>query len=337
VRGLRRWILKLLPLLALAVLLVQQSSAVCDKCVVPVEPGVDVYEPGQKAIIAWNGTREDLILWTDVKAPGGETKVLEFMPLPSEPVVEEASVDSFMRAAELLSSSFGVRWYSVVGARKLGEFKVEIVVHEVIGPHNITVVRAEDVDELVGWVEAFLNVSGVEFEPGFLESVSGVVDHYLRMGMNYFVLDILTVEPGDRSVKPVLYSFETDRLYYPLVVSTVVEGWTDVTLFIITEGKIPVYEPFQTFASKAITVEELKFIDDRLAELFNSDHIWLTGLTWRGPTSEFDRDLVLESWRLNEARRDTLSLCSAYLSAAALIALSSALLLRASRGQPRPS
>ena len=209
--------------------------------------------------------------------------------------------------------------------------------HEVIGPHNITVVRAEEVEELVGWVEAFLNASGVEFDPGFLESVSGVVDHYLSMGMNYFVLDIVTVEPGGLSVKPILYSFETDRLYYPLVVSTVVEGWTYVTLFIITEGKIPKYEPFQTLASTAITMEELKSIDDRLVELFDSDHVWLTGLTWSGPTSELDRDLVVKSWRLNEARRDTLSLCSAYLSAAALIAFSSALLIRASKRHPRLS
>jgi len=337
VRGLKRWILKLLPLLALAVLCVQQAPAVCDRCIVPVEPGVDVYEPGQKAIIAWNGTREDLILWTDVEAPKRETKVLEFMPLPSEPVIEEASVDSFMRAAEVLSSSFGVRWYSVVGARKLSAFEVEVVVHRVIGPHNITVVRAEDVEELVGWVEAFLDASGVEFEPGFLASVSGVVEHYLSMGMNYFVLDIVTVEPGGLSVKPVLYSFETDRLYYPLVVSTAVEGWTDVTLFVITEGKIPRYEPFQTLASTAVTREELKSIDDRLVELFDSDHVWLTGLTWSGPTSELDRDLVVESWSLNEARRDALSLCSAYLSAAALFAFSSALLIRALRGRPRPS
>ena len=332
-----RRVLRLLPILVLAVLCVQQSLAVCDRCVVPVEPGVDVYEPGQKAIIAWNGTREILILWTDIEAPGGETKVLEFMPLPSEPVVEEASVTSFMMAAELLSSSFRARGYAVSEARKLGEFKVEIVVQEVIGPHNITVVRAEEVEELVGWVEAFLKASGVEFEPGFLESVSGVVDHYLSMGMNYFVLDIVTVEPGGLSVKPILYSFETNRLYYPLVVSTAVEGWTDVTLFIITEGKIPRYEPFQTLASKAITMEELKSIDDRLVELFDSDHVWLTGLTWSGPTSELDRDLVVKSWSINEARRDALSLCSAYLSAAALFAFSSALLVRASRGRPRRS
>ncbi|MEM3666844.1 MAG: hypothetical protein QW222_07180 [Candidatus Bathyarchaeia archaeon] len=37
---------------------------------IPIQPQVSVYEPGQKAIIAWNGTEEILILSTDVTANG---------------------------------------------------------------------------------------------------------------------------------------------------------------------------------------------------------------------------------------------------------------------------
>jgi hypothetical protein len=47
-----------------------------------------VVEAGQKAIVAWNGTHEILILSTDISS-SNETEVVEIMPLPSNPVISE--------------------------------------------------------------------------------------------------------------------------------------------------------------------------------------------------------------------------------------------------------
>lgn len=64
-----------------------------DRCILPITDA-DVYGPGQKAIIAWNGEVERLILSTDLYATA-DTKVLEVLPLPSEPSVSEGSFQSF--------------------------------------------------------------------------------------------------------------------------------------------------------------------------------------------------------------------------------------------------
>ena len=65
-----------------------------DRGMIPVIEGVSIYEPGQKAILAWNGREEIMILSTDVSS-SEETLVVEILPLPSKPVVEAASFDSF--------------------------------------------------------------------------------------------------------------------------------------------------------------------------------------------------------------------------------------------------
>ena len=53
-----------------------------DGGMIPWPPQVSLREAGQKAIIAWNGTEEALILSTDVRSSESAT-VLQFVPLPS--------------------------------------------------------------------------------------------------------------------------------------------------------------------------------------------------------------------------------------------------------------
>lgn len=69
-------------------------SVYADRGMIPVDPEVSVYEPGQKAILAWNGHEEVMILSTDVTS-SKETLVVEILPLPSKPTVEAASFQSF--------------------------------------------------------------------------------------------------------------------------------------------------------------------------------------------------------------------------------------------------
>lgn len=64
-----------------------------DKGMIPVYH-VDLDEPEQNAIIGWNGSEEVLILSTNVKA-SNESLVIELLPLPSKPHIEEAEMISF--------------------------------------------------------------------------------------------------------------------------------------------------------------------------------------------------------------------------------------------------
>ena len=59
-----------------------------DRGSIPFDPGVRIFEPNQRAMIAWNGQEEILLLSTDLRA-SQPTKVLEVIPLPAEPEVKK--------------------------------------------------------------------------------------------------------------------------------------------------------------------------------------------------------------------------------------------------------
>ncbi|MEM2452513.1 MAG: hypothetical protein QW481_05955, partial [Candidatus Methanomethylicia archaeon] len=106
-----------------------------DRGIIFIKPNVSVYETGQKAIIAWNGFEEILILSTDVIGEE-EGMAVEILPLPSKPIIQKADFKSFeelqkiiMNRAFEFSRSYG---------KGLGDLKsLEIVFHEKIGLHDI--------------------------------------------------------------------------------------------------------------------------------------------------------------------------------------------------------
>jgi hypothetical protein len=135
--------------------------ALADRGMVPLSD-VSVYGPGQKAIIAWDGKEEIMILSTDVRA-SGDSQVLELLPLPSEPEIEKGDFASFKQIDKLIKEHFPVGLWDRSGKGTLGppEEGVEIVFHEKIGAHDITVVKAADSAELVRWAEKFLEDAGI--------------------------------------------------------------------------------------------------------------------------------------------------------------------------------
>jgi hypothetical protein len=66
-----------------------------------------VSESGQKAIIAWNGTHEVLILSTDVSSTE-EVEVVEIMPLPSNPTIGKGEKEAFVNVQELVNNYFEI-------------------------------------------------------------------------------------------------------------------------------------------------------------------------------------------------------------------------------------
>lgn len=285
------------------------SSISADRGMIPVSPEVSVYEPGQKAILAWNGWEEILILSTDVTS-SNETLVLELLPLPSEPDVSAASFQSFEEIQKLIWEE-GVNLYR---GKNLGEVQgasVEVVFHEEIGAHNITVVRATNAGELVDWIEDFLQSNNVD-ETISLGDFEPVVKDYMGRGFRYYVLDLITVTTEERSVDPILYWFSSNFLYYPLVITSPVQGETEITLFLLTEGKVnkdyqPMrkayyeipgksWEPIELVLSKG----DLSKIDLRIGELFE-DGAWLTVLKYNGEHSSLTRDLMIAEEALDPA------------------------------------
>ena len=296
-------------LLAICLSLVTMSLApvaLADRGMVPISD-VTVYGPGQKAIIAWDGEEEILILSTDVRADGN-TKVLEILPLPYQPQIEKGDFASFEQVDRLIKEHFPT---SLIDRYK-GEGPVppgmEIVFHEKIGAHDITVVKASDPAELLKWAEEFLKSAGIEHSISSprLESLA---EEYIARGIKFFVFDLIEVGSEPKSIEPIKYRSHSDFLYYPLKISTLAEGSTDINLFLLTpeelalnllmeKSELPEGMEIAKFYSRLgakpvqfkITQEELAAIDQDAASLFGNG-AWLTAMVYHGDLARLDRDL----------------------------------------------
>lgn len=289
----------------LAAIICLARPVLADRGMIPVKPEVSVFEPGQKAIVAWNGTSEILILSTDVTS-SAESLVLEMLPLPSMPRVAVASFESFEELQRLIWVK-GVELYRAgeAGPAEAGK-GVEVVFHEKIGAHDVTVVEASRADEFAEWVRGFLARNGVEGDVS-LEKYEPVLAHYFGRGFRYFVLDLVSVRPDVRSVEPIFYQFDSDFLYYPLVITSPVGGKGEIVLFVITREKLSGgYDPLQLAfyeypdvrARKPIQFKlskgYLSKIDLRLGELFDEE-AWLTILRYKGDLGLLREDLMIAS------------------------------------------
>ncbi len=288
------------------------SVALADRGMVPISD-VLVYGPGQKAIIAWNGEEETLILSTDVTA-SDDSQVLELLPLPSKPEIKKGDFASFEQVNLLIENHFPVTswdWFKegigVMGPPGRG---VVIIFHEKIGAHDITVVKAGDTAELIQWAEEFLKSAGIEKQISS-PKLESVVASYLDQNINYFVFDLVEITSEPKSIEPIVYRFDTDFLYYPLKISTLAEGWTDINLFLLTPQPVSLHnlpegstlpqdmEVGKFYGSKGtqpiqfkVNEEELISIDASIAELLGSN-AWLTAVSYHGNLAGLTEDLKI--------------------------------------------
>jgi hypothetical protein len=274
----------------------------------PMRPDVSVYEPGQKAIIAWSDGKEIMILSTDANASQA-TRALRVLPLPSMPKIQTGSFDSFEAIQRLINMHMPRPSPGWPGKETLGVAPpppaVEILFHERIGAHDITVAKANDYVGFVEWARNFVGEAGFSL-PSRAEPI---IEQYIKDDVRYFVFDIVEITEQESSIEPIVYEFETPVLYYPLVISTLIPGETKITLFLITEPQLakwtwtestvwPLSLAYYLSAedipiSFELTPGELASIDTRIAELFEGSPAQLTVLKYEGPLQWLTRDLKL--------------------------------------------
>ena len=272
------------------------SSVAADRCVIPGSEA-DIYNPGQKVIVAWNGTVEKLILSTDLYS-SKESKVLEIIPLPSKPDVEKGDYRIFTAIQRII---YGHAPPLALG--KGGERGPEIIFHERIGAHDIMVVKAHGVEELVSFLRDYASREGLE-SLRITERVKEIIGDYLQRGFNYWVLDLVEVGGKVRSIDPIIYTFRSNELYYPLKVSRAAKGETKIIVYIITRHmiseeslptgfKVAEYKGTNTHLSFPLTDKELEEISPGIAEMFNG-WAWFTAVTYSGDLEDLREDLEVK-------------------------------------------
>src|SRR4030043_1417531 len=178
---------------------------------IPINPNARIFEPNQRAMIAWNGEEEILLLTTDIYA-SESTMVLEVLPLPSEPEVKEGDTETFAKAIALINRQMRTLSKKNGNGEKVQTPGGEVTFHEKIGSHDISVIHLLDAESFVDWVNKYLDSLGVG-EVSISATMKTVISEYISDDYTWYVFDI--IELGDEVItnEAIQYRFKTKYLY----------------------------------------------------------------------------------------------------------------------------
>lgn len=263
-----------------------------------------VGESAQKAIILHNGAEEVLILGTDMQADQ-EVGILRFIPFPSEPSVSLAPDGVFDTVAELLSAH-RIGFLSMTKGGAPGSSPVELLQHQQLGAHDMTVIKVNDPVEFRIWANNYFAGRDLPAKKQY-DTVEAVVHDYVQRGLVYFALDYVELSTETRFIEPVLYRFESAKLYYPLKTSNTFGGQGEIDLFLFLPGTLceptigPSYATCMGFpnhednarasTSSEVNGEEVATIYPQAGEFFGHRPVFLQMFKYYGEYS-FDWDIL---------------------------------------------
>lgn len=293
----------LIGFLFLSLILPAFSSA--DRGLMAWPPEIHLDQSAQNAIVAWDGSEEIIVLSSNIKS-SNEATVLEILPLPSEPSkVEEGSFESFEKLTELINEKQGNR--ADMPSLGKGEMSasggVEITFHEKIGAHDVTIVKVNDLDEFIEWIKDFANNRGLGTKE-LSESFKNGLASYFKRDIRYFVFDVIQAGEDEESIEPLIYRFESDFLYYPILISGISEieqSMSEINLFLITEKELefpltPLSYGINWFRDYGhlvlLSKSEIEEVSQQVASLFEGG-VQVRKTSFYGKLNEITRDLML--------------------------------------------
>jgi len=277
------------------------TSAYADRGSIPFRPDIKIFEPKQRAMIAWNGQEEILLLSTDMKA-SDSTEVLEVLPLPAEPAVKKGDIEVFRKATNLINKKI-IAQNLIMSKRNGGKEREnqpagEITFYKKIGAHDISVAHVLNKDGFVSWVESYLDSLEVE-NPSIPEGLRKVVGEYLKEKFTWFVFDVVSLDKELKTNDAIQYRFKTNYLFYPVKIMNTEEGYTSMDFLILTPELlrdfpgIPLDKIELQHQPISVTSDELRNLNEEMSELLG--HREETKLRiWKidGMISSFTDDLI---------------------------------------------
>jgi hypothetical protein len=286
-------------------LLVAAGPVQADRGAIPFHPEVTIFEPNQRALIAWNGEEEILLLSTDLRA-SQTTKVLEVMPFPAEPRVKKGDVRVFQRAIKLINSKRPrpqlVRAYGVGQDRAAAEAPPpgEITFHERIGAHDVSVARVVSGDGFVEWVNDYLRRASVG-KPVIPPRLRRVVQEYIDDGFCWFAFDVVSLESKFRTLEALQYRFASSALFYPVKISRSNQGQTSMELLVLTPRLLGTFTGIPRSQIElrhepvSLTSAEVRSLDKGMDDLLDHrEDVKLRICRVEGDFASFDRDIIAQ-------------------------------------------
>ncbi len=211
---------------------------------------VRVYEPGQAAVILFNGSEELLVLATTVAA-SQPTGILEIVPFPSQPEIKLGNADRMAALERILIEENQPKYVAMppAAAGRPGatafqagaleekprgiDYSARISFRAKLGAHDVKTVEVLDRDFFSAWVLRYMTQQQA-VHAAVRPEYGDVIERYLKRGFRWFAMDSISVSNSAESRRPIQYRFKTDEIFYPLEISSLQEGPTTIDLLMVT-------------------------------------------------------------------------------------------------------
>ncbi len=304
-------------LFAVALLQITASPASADGCIIhpanidpPLEGG-EFIEPSQMAFIVDAGDGMEAIV---LQVTFGKADLSEFgwlVPLPSVPEVRKESPDIFNSLfthtyprETYYSSGGGCGSSGVVSPPQpaLGEGgsndRIDMIEKQTVGDYDVFTVAAETPQELKTWIENNGYVVPDDWESVFQCYID---KEWIFVAIKVHLPENITWYDGYYGparypiqygvLHPLFFLFETDDLIYPMLISKLNGGSTDLTMYVLADHRMQFKDSEQKWAG---IVDEQEFPDYHPLEFYVRGERYLTKLRrvyfW---DSDYDADLYL--------------------------------------------
>ncbi|MDP3014002.1 MAG: DUF2330 domain-containing protein [Candidatus Subteraquimicrobiales bacterium] len=277
----------LIPIILILLLLVAPVQALADGGFFP-PPDIDITEPTQKAVIFYSKGCEDLII--QVSYEGDVEDFAWVVPVPSMPEVKASYFEIFFELSSLTTSSY-YYYRAEGGATPLAPAEVTVYEQKRVGFYDTATISSEDPEALINW----LKENGYNIP----EDAKDVINHYIKKNWYFVAMKIAEEKqqemypppsiPGG-VIHPVKFSFETDEIVYPLKISAINKGETEILLYVFADHKQEI-NGFET--ESANWIEPVNIQHFLYLKPFVKEKMFLTKLRATFKQSEIKDDIYL--------------------------------------------
>jgi len=213
----------------------------------------DITEPVQKALIIYDKGVEHLILQVSYK--GSASEFVWLVPTPSRPQISKVDAPIFhwlhnatapkirywFDADQKIRGFYQGGKAATLGAP--GGLDVDVLEEKQVGAYDIAVLRAGDAGDLLQW----LRQNGYQITPKLVPVVSDYVRRgwvFTAMRINTGYQDRVALRLREGVLQSLKFKFRTSEPIYPLKVSSLNKGKTDILLYVIAAHRVD--EPLMT-------------------------------------------------------------------------------------------
>jgi hypothetical protein len=293
-----------IPLFFVAVLLGDIVGSVNgDGMFIPVT-SMDVNEPGQNALIGFDGGVERLVLSVNIKAKK-TTEGFHVIPFPSMPRISLGDPSVFGRLTDHMNDHREDIIYShyhssidnglIAGDDAKGS--IEIVMSERIGDHLVTVIKVNDNRDFKEEIEKISAHLGIDIR-SWPKGLDAILMNYTERDYVYFSIDQYEIRSDERTVDPLVFEFNTNEVFFPLRISSLFKGSGQINVAIVTPEDLPMGTLYRNTLSNyteydyLITEADLSEIDSTLAEMIDGEGV-IRYLSMVKDLSDLKEDLII--------------------------------------------